>query len=76
MQEEANRRKFLKVHLNHEEEEDLPKIKDIHRLTLKPSLVSHYMGQNPTHDVDWEKSSSVLQNMFAKYESLKNTPLY
>lgn len=52
MQEEANRRKFLKVHLNHEEEEDLPKIKDIHRLTLKPSLVSHYMGQNPTHDVD------------------------
>lgn len=64
------------MHMNQEGEEDLPKVKDIHRLTLKPSLVCHYMGQNPTHEVDREKASSVMQNMFAKFESLKNSPFY
>lgn len=34
------------------------------------------MGQNPTHEVDREKASSVMQNMFAKFESLKNSPFY
>ena len=64
LREEQARRKFLKK----EEEEDLPKIKDVHYLQLKPSLVAHYMGQNPTHDNDREKASSVLQNIFANFE--------